>query len=782
MKKLVSVVVVVTALLMPLISVAYSNTWTPIDRNHVPSKASAKMQPKNYLVYALNTSSFRDLLLSAGNTPETSVLVDLPLPNGDFRTFNVWQKAMLPAELAAKYPAIKTFRAVAANDASVTAKLDFTDFGFHAMIFDGENTAFVDPYNNVLGESLYMCHYKRDEVRPLSDRMQCLVKNNGEDELQGEPMPLDQTVLPAIAAKTIGGFNLLKYRLALACSHQYAVAVCAPNAATKALTLSAMVTTMNRVNGVYEREFSITMEMVPNEDTLINIVAAGDPYNFDNNNALNLLDDCQTMCDSLIGDANYDIGHVFTTGSGGLSNLAIVCESGAKAQSTTGSGSPTGDGFDIDYVAHEMGHEFGGNHTFNNNHDGACCCGNIWAPTAFEPGSGSTIMAYAGICGPDDIQPHSDDYFHSVNILEIYNATIVGTSCGVAVPVNNHSSALAPFSASYSIPYKTPFELMSPGAVDSVTCITTYCWDQWDLGDVGKSLDQTFINGPIFRSFPPVTSTVRVFPRIDSVLKGTISYVTTENAKGEKAPDTARSLKFKLMLRSIHWGDGCFQFPDDSIKVDAVSTGAAGNYEGFKVTSPSTPVNWTGGTTQSVTWNVVGTNTPPVSCDSVNVYLSVDSGYNWPYWVGRYLNNGSAAIVVPNVATTSTARLKVKGNNNIFFNVNGSNFTVTLDPNLPITDPNNPINVTVPNLAVSNTQQPGDDLKIYPVPADKIVYVETANAADVSVFNNLGQLVWKGQVDNKLQVPVGGWAKGVYYMQLAYHENGKRIVKPILIN
>lgn len=771
---------VLTIMLIPRIAGAY-NVWTPIDRDHVPSKGDARLHAKNYIVYTLDQSSFRDLLLSSGDVPESSVLIDLPLPDGTFSTFKVWQKSVLPPALAAKYPAIKTFTAVAANNQAVTAKLDFTAFGFHAMIFDGEHTAFIDPYNNILDENLYMCHYKKDETRPYDERMQCEVKNNGENELQGDPMPLDQTVLPAIAAKTIGGFNLLKYRLALSCSNQYAAAVSAPNVATKALVLSAMTTSMNRVNGVFERELSITMEFVPNDDTLIYITAAGDPFNFYNNNALSLLGLNQTMCDSLIGNANYDIGHVFITGSGGYSDLGIICEPGSKAKSTTGSATPTGDGFDIDYVVHEMGHEFGGNHTFNNNHDGSCCCVNIWAPTAYEPGSGSTIMAYAGICAPDDIQPHSDDYFHSANILEIYNATIIGTTCGIPIPVNNHSSALAPFMASYTIPYKTPFELMSPGAVDSVTTTTTYCWDQWDLGDIGKRLDDTYFNGPIFRSFAPVLSTVRVFPRIDSVLKGTLSYVTTENAKGEKAPDTARSMTFRLMLRSIHWGNGCFQFPDDSINVDAVSTGAAANYEGFKVTSPSTAVNWTGGTGQNVTWNVVGTNAAPVSCDSVNVYLSVDGGYNWPYWVGKYSNNGSAAITVPNVATTSAARLKVKGNNNIFFNVNGSNFTVTLDPSLPVTDPNNPINETVPNLAVNNILQQGDDVKVYPVPANDIVYVEATGAADVSVLNNVGQRIWSGQMNNKLEIPVGGWAKGLYYMQLAYHENGKRIVKPILI-
>lgn len=782
MKRLIYRLVIAATALLPYTARAYNATWSPIDPNHVPSKAGPRMHPKRFLVYSLNTSYFRDLLFSLGTDPANAAIIELPMPDGSFKSFKAWQTPMMPASSEQKYPGIKTFTAEAVDAPTVTAKLDFTLFGFHAMIFDGGNTAFIDPYSNDAAEGLYMCHYKRDEVRPIAERMQCEFRHSEETEMAGEPIQLQRSGLPGIAAKRIaGGYTLRKYRLALSCSNQYASAVAGP-IPTKAQVLSAMTTSMNRVNGVYEREFSITMQFVANEDTLIFLTAAGDPFNLDNMNATNLLDDNQQVCDARIGTANYDVGHVFTTGSGGLSNLGVVCDTFQKAMSTTGSANPIGDGFDIDYVAHEMGHEFGGNHSFNNNIDGSCWF-NAVPDVAYEPGSGSTIMAYAGICGPDDIQPHSDDYFHAKNLLEIYDATIIGTTCGTTVPVGNLPPALDHFTATYNIPYKTPFELMSPGAVDSVTSTTTYCWEQWNLGDFGSSLDNTYFNGPIFRTFNPVTSTVRVFPRIDSVLKGVLSYVTTENAKGEKAPDTTRDLLFKLTLRSFHWGTGCFLVPDDSIRIHAVSTGSGNNYEGFKVTSPSTAVNWTGGTGHSVSWNVVGSNAAPVNCDSVNVYVSADGGYTWPWWVGRFPNNGSANVTMPNIATTSAARIKVKGNNNVFFNINGSDFTITFDPTLPVTDPNNPVPETVPNLAVSNTQQASEDIKIYPVPADNTLYVEvqSGRTASMILVNNIGQQVWKGELSGKAGIPVANLPAGVYYLQLVYMDNGQRVVKPVLV-
>src|SRR5690606_22782836 len=179
---------------------------------------------------------------------------------------------------------------------------------------------------------------------------------------------------------------------------------------TKLNVLSAMVTTINRVNGIYEKELSVSLELIGDNDTLIYLNGSTDPFDANNNGGA-LLGQNQTNTNTVIGAANYDIGHIFSTDGGGIAFLGCVCANNQKARGVTGSPSPVGDPFDVDYVAHEMGHQFGANHSFN------ACSGTESQQNAFEPGSGSTIMAYAGICGPvNNLQANSHDYFHITSL------------------------------------------------------------------------------------------------------------------------------------------------------------------------------------------------------------------------------------------------------------------------------------------------------------------------------------------------------------------------------
>ncbi len=754
-----------------------SGLWQSVPLTSAPSTKVQVFHPEHYLVYTFNEEWLKIQMFSLSTDAADGMVIELPMPDGSMKSFKVWQDPMMHAEMAAKYPEIKTFTAYQIGNQHVTAKLDFTVYGFHAMIFDGENTSFIDPYDNY-HDGYYMVHYKRDEVRTAENKMKCEVKNGDENGPAGESMKTQYTDLPKLSARTGNGWTRKNYDLALCADHFYCQAATALTSPTIAQCLSKMTTSMNRINGVYEREFSVHMNFVTKEDTLIwptntGSVNGNDPFNTIDANPNACLTQCQTSCDGRIGSANYDLGHVFTTGGGGLSALGVVCSNGSKANSVTGSPTPVGDGYDIDYVAHEMGHEFGANHTFANGNDGSCGGGNVSNTHSYEPGSGTTIMAYAGICSPDDLAMHSEAYFHASSLLEI-QAKLVGSenACATAVATGNKLVSLATFSNTYSIPYKTPFELIAPTAVDSVADTSTmYCWEQWNLGAGSASTSSRFVNtfvkGPIFRSWFPVTTETRVFPKMSKVLLGTLSDAGTEGAQGEKAPDTARFLTFKLTVRDILLGNGCFLFPDDTIHLNAVQTTTKA---GFKVTSQGTTgISYNGATAQTITWDVVGTNAAPVSATNVVIYMSTDGGTTWAYNLGTFPNSGTASVTLPNPGTTSsTCRFKVKGSGNVFFNVNLKNFTVTH-------------NTTAPS-AVANVTTLADETKVYPVPASDVLHISTGNFQALAViYNTVGQAVWQGTINGQSEVSVATWAKGVYHIQLMNRENGERTVKSFVV-
>lgn len=750
--------------------------WTPTNASLAPTQLQ-RQHPNNFLVYRLDEAAVKFELWNLSEAPEEGVVMSLPMADGSYRDFKVWQSSMMPEQLANKYPDIRTFTGEAVDDRRVTAKIDFTLFGFHAMIFDGDNTSFIDPYDN-MRDGFYMVHYKKDEQRLFSERMHCEMKTENDKTAFGqEPMMMEKTDLPKLAARVFNGHNLRTYRLALSADNQYCRAATGLPTPTIAQALSAMTTTMNRINGVYNRDFSVQMNFCANEDTLIWTAATGtingtDPFNAINSNAGSCLTANQTQCTNRIGSANYDLGHVFTTGAGGLSSLGVVCNNTQKAKSVTGSPSPVGDGFDIDYVAHEMGHEFGSEHTFNNNTDGSCG-GNAVSTAAYEPGSGSTIMAYAGICSPDDLVAHSDAYFCASSLKQI-QAKLAGSEnvCAVITSTGNKLVYLDPFSANYTIPYKTPFELLGPTAVDSVAdTANLYCWEQANLGDFNKRFSATYKNGPIFRSYNPAYTPLRVFPKVSMVVSGVLSNAGIENAQGEKVPDTARYLTFKMTVRNIMNGKGCFLTPDDTIHLNVISTGSANGFAGFKVTSQGTTgISYLGGTSQTITWNVVGTNAAPVNATNVDIYMSTDGGYTWPYYMGSYPNTGTAAVFVPNPPTTSiSARFKVKGAGNVFFNINSKNFAVTHNSSLPLAS----------SALVSLT----DAISIFPIPATDAVHFTTTYVAPLQtvIYNAIGQSVWNGTITNSSDIAVSAWAKGVYYARFTDAATGQNAVKSFVV-
>jgi hypothetical protein len=495
------------------------------------------------------------------------------------------------------------------------------------------------------------------------------------------------TSAKVLATGPCRGTQLFTYRLAVACTHEYAIAATGLATPTVAQTLAKIVTTINRVDGVYEKEVAVRLILVGAENSIIFPAAVGDPFT-GNANANTLINESQTQIDTRIGNANYDIGHTFSTGAGGLAGLGVVCVTGNKASGVTGSPAPTGDGYDIDYVAHEIGHEFGGNHTFNSTTSN-CGGGNRNAGTAYEVGSGTSIMAYAGICTTDDIQLNSDPFFHTVSFDEIstYITTGSGASCKVAIATNNTLPVITAMNNNgVSIPVSTPFTLNGTATDADGDASLTYCWEEWDLGTGGAwNNGASNATSPLFKSRIPKTVGYRNFPDMAVIVAGfpAAPAATLGGLKGETLCTVARTMKFRLTVRDnnatgggvVTGGNGCQTNVATVFQIKTVVPAGPGVWS---VTVPNGGENWLGNSSQTVTWNVAGTTASPISCTNVNILMSLDGGLN--YYDTVLLNtpnDGSQIITVPNIATTNTVRFRVECANNVFFDISNANFTIT---------------------------------------------------------------------------------------------------------
>ena len=436
--------------------------------------------------------------------------------------------------------------------------------------------------------------------------------------------------------------------------------------------MAGEATTVNRVVGVYEKELAVRMVLVPNNSQLIFLSGIGPQpaRRYINNNGDIMLHQNQFTVDSIIGNANYDIGHVVSTGGGGVAYLGVVCDNTDKARGVTGAASPVGDAFDIDYVAHEMGHQFGASHPFNGE-GGLCGNGNRDPATAWEPGSGSTIMAYAGICGSaHDLQANSDPVFHTGNYEEI-RTFVDGTACGTRTATGNTAPVVTAPASGKTLPINTPFRLTAT-ATDAQNDPLTYSWEELDLGSPGSPNDtqRPGDNVPLFRSFLPSTSPTRYFPRLANLL-------ANSTVLGERLPIVTRRLTFRCTARDQHSGPagviGGVNF-SSLVTLNVSSTSGP-----FTLTAPNTAVTWTGGAAQTVTWNVAGTTNAPVSCALVNVRLSLDGGLTYPTLLAQSVpNNGSVVVVAPSPATTQTqARVMVEAADSYFFDISNTSFTIT---------------------------------------------------------------------------------------------------------
>ncbi|NBC58901.1 MAG: T9SS type A sorting domain-containing protein [Bacteroidetes bacterium] len=674
------------------LSNAQRNYWNAVD---IESENILSDQIINYNIdikkadyFKLDKAGVSFQLSSAPNRSDantSNVVLEIPSYSGEMESFEMFKVQTLSSSLAANYPEIQSFVGKSTNsrDASVL-KVTITPQGFYAMVLEPDvGQYFINPYDK--DGQYYMSFLKSfvtDNTHPNCE----FINDNSTSEIPVESAQNQEFIVDDSTLRT--------YDLALACTGEYAQFHIsqaglggAPQPQQIAAVLAAMTVTMDRVNSIYERDFGVNMQLIPNTDLLIFLNANTDPYT--NNNGGAMLTQNQIEVNSTIGAGNYDIGHVFSTGGGGIAGLGVVCINSQKARGVTGSPNPVGDPFDIDFVAHEMGHQFGANHTQNND----CQRNNA---TAVEPGSANTIMGYAGIC-PPNVQNNSDAHFHQISIDEIFSNLSSGpaSTCGVFTTQSNTAPSLTPVS-NKTIPNGTAFYL-DIDAVDAENDALTYNWEQINNGIAipdNQPPSPTSTVGPNFRSLPSKTESRRYFPDFNDVLNNNLT------PTWEVIPSVARNMNFAVTVRDNNVQVG--QSSRDIVTVNFANVGP------FQVTSQNTTnINWLPGETRTITWDVAGTDANGINTSNVNILLSTDGGQTFnTVLASNTPNDGSEDIVVPTSTQAAFCRIMVEPVNNVYYAINSEEFSIDTVVNTTCDNFVNTTAVSIPDGVGANQQGP----------------------------------------------------------------------------
>lgn len=628
--------------------------WQKVNSVSVSGK-KASISDSEKLYYKLNTEFLTAKLAKTTEKSSLSTNVEITIPNakGVLEKFQVWESSNFDPELQAKYPEIRAYEGSGLDDKSAKIHFSLSPRGIQTMLFRADKaTEFIE--QNPDNKEEYVLFSSKDAASKL--KLVCKTIDAVVNNKEGK------------TAKTASNTKVFKtLRLALSCTGEYT----AYFGGTKALALAGMNATLTRVNGVLNKDLALKLVLIANNDAVIYTDASTDPYSNASAGADGAWNqEVQTTLTDVIGNNNYDIGHLFgaSGGGGNAGCIGCICSNPttndplAKGSAFTSpsDGRPEGDTFDIDFVIHEFGHQLGANHTFSYD-SGERTSVNV------EPGSGSTIMGYAGVTGDYDIQNNSDDYFAYASIWQIQN-TLAGKSCPVSTSLTNNPPVINA-GIDYTIPISTPFILKGTGS-DPEGDVVTYTWEEYDNAVTTSGANSiaypTKPDGPLFRSFAPTSSAVRYMPSFDSVLQNKLT--TT----WESVSSIARTLNFTLTGRD-NAALGTAQTNTDAMVVNVVSTAGP-----FAITSHSTDdVSWQQGSSQTITWSVNNTNNLQGS-SLVNIKLSTDGGLTFPTTLAANTqNDGSEVIVLPaSVPSSTNCRLLIEPTENIYYALNSKAFAI----------------------------------------------------------------------------------------------------------
>ncbi|MDF1698938.1 MAG: M12 family metallo-peptidase [Saprospiraceae bacterium] len=649
-------------------SIEAQSEWKKSDVSNFSDARSEEkiILPEEFLAYTLSYDNFKEKLINTPTEEDRSNgikgrVIQLPLPDGSFEPFEVYDSPLFMSKLAAKYPSIKSYKGKSLKTPGMTVRFDTGPYGFHAAIHGLSKIYYIDPFAKST-TSEYITYDVKDQQELIDiPGPFCGVDHEKHDhvaELTSKP-------------RSSGPVALSVYRMAIACTGEWGAIRGTPEKA-----LADMNTTLNRINQIFENELAMRLILIDDNDKLLNFDAGTDPYTITltdpdtDPNATNdegaSLDVNTNIVDLRVGNDSYDIGHLYHTrcNVGGIASLRSMCNNGFKANGLTCHSSQNLNYIASRITAHEIGHQMSAQHTFNN------CNGNESSGNAYEPGSGSTIMSYGGLCGSLNVVNDGDDYYHVASLRQIYEHTrgdgIAGDACAEFIETSNvEPTATILHDNNYYIPEDTYFFLEGIGEDDNEEDVLTYTWEQMNIGPTSQ-LGDPIGDSPHFRSIYPSTSPVRYFPSSDNIL-GTFLDPTEVNFKGNKTVN----FMFTVRDNNSEAGTAVWQ----PLQFNVVETP-----EKFAVTSQADFENYEVGDEVDITWNVADTRFAPVNAKTVDILLFTGNAATFSLEnttvLAKNVNNiGQRKVIIPNVVTTK-ARIIIRASEGNFFAINDRNFRI----------------------------------------------------------------------------------------------------------
>lgn len=657
-------ILIITAIFLNFGLIAQS-PWVSVRESEIPevSRQGREIVPQKSAFYKLDAGLLQAITSAAPSEEQyirdrKGLSISLPQPDNSIKEYLIWQAPVMESELAAKYPSIRSFKGYRAGNPDEVVRFTYGPTGFHGVILSSDSQIYIDPF--VEGRDTYYQVYDTDDHRDfaVSGRPFCGTDDKWLEELRHTT---------GIENRVLGDkIELRKYRLALGCSGEWGAL-----RGTVEKALAEMVTFVERANIVFEKELAFTLQLIDKNDQLIFLDGTTDPYN-NPNQGLSLVGQNTNILNGRVGFASYDVGHMFSIcyDVGGVAG-GQVCTQGKGAGVTCHNGTAVSTGIVLVFN-HEVGHQMSASHTFNH-------CGDtdqLALGTAYEPGSGSTIMAYPGACGADNLGAPRDDYYHVASLEQMLSYSNSESAdayeCAEKVDIGNYLPVITmPYKSGFHIPKSTPF-FLSASATDNNGDNLTYTWEQFD-NQTSSPLGSPTGDAPLFRSLKPGTSPTRYFPAVSRILNGQFT------DKTELLPSYGRGMTFRFVVRDNN--------PLGNAAVwDEVKFRVAENAGPFRLTYPVLDYKWKIGDKINVTWDVAGTDLAPVTCSSVDVYMAFNNSLdfnteNMVLLAKSVPNDGEQTVIVPDKISIR-ARIVVKATDNIFLTTGTYNSRIDV-PEVP---------------------------------------------------------------------------------------------------